>query len=101
MKIDEDQNYYKVRDNYQDHNKIIVQKISIDNEINFEKLLVTNLVIYFQYLLTIISYSGKYLAWGTAHSICNVRHKTPKEIAVEFFYGSNCGYHFIIKQLAE
>ena len=35
------------------------------------------------------------------HSICNLRHKTPKEIPVVFDNGSNHDYHFIIKQLAE
>ena len=42
----------------------------------------------------IVVYTGKYR--GTAHSICNV----PNEIPVVFHYGSNYGYHFIIKELA-
>ena len=42
-------------------------------------------------------YTGKY---GAAHSICNLRYKTPKEIPVVFHNGSTYDYHFIIKQLA-
>ena len=37
---------------------------------------------------------------GAAHSICNLRYKTPKEIPVVFHNGSTYDYHFIIKQLA-
>ena len=36
-----------------------------------------------------------------AHSICNLRYKTPKEIPVVFHNGSTYDYHFIIKQLAK
>ena len=38
---------------------------------------------------------------GAAHSICNLRYKTPKEIPVVFHNGSTYDYHFIIKQLAK
>ena len=44
-------------------------------------------------------YTGKYR--GAAHSICNLRYKTPKEILVVFHNGSTYDYHFIIKQLAK
>ena len=44
-------------------------------------------------------YTGKYR--GTAHDICNVRYKKPKEIPVVFHNGSTYDYHFIIKELAE
>ena len=36
---------------------------------------------------------------GAAHSICNIRYKTPKEILVVFHYGSKYDCHFIINQL--
>ena len=35
------------------------------------------------------------------HSICNLKYSVPKRISVEFLYGSNNDYHFIIKLLAE
>ena len=35
------------------------------------------------------------------HNICNLRHKTPKEIPVVFHNGSTYDYHFIIKGLTE
>ena len=38
---------------------------------------------------------------GTAHSICNLRYKIPKEIPVVFHNGSTYDHHFIIKQLAK
>ena len=38
---------------------------------------------------------------GAAHNICNLRHKTPKEIPAVFHNGSTYDYHFIIKDLAE
>ena len=38
---------------------------------------------------------------GADHDICNLRYKTLKEILVVFHNGSTCGYHFIIKDLAE
>ena len=44
-------------------------------------------------------YTGKYR--GAAHNICNLRHKTSKEIPVVFHNGSKYDYHFIIKELAE
>ena len=44
-------------------------------------------------------YTGKYR--GAAHSICNLRYKTPKEIPLVFHNGSTYDYHFIIKELAE
>ena len=37
-------------------------------------------------------YTGKYR--GAAHSICNLKYNTPKEIP----NGSNYDYHFIIKK---
>ena len=40
-------------------------------------------------------YTGKFR--GAAHSICNLRYKTPKEIPVVFHNGSTYDYHFIIK----
>ena len=36
-----------------------------------------------------------------AHSVCNLRYKTPKEIPVVFHNGSTYDYHFIINQLAK
>ena len=44
-------------------------------------------------------YTGKYRA--AAHSICNLRYKTPKEIPLVFHKGSTYGYHFIIKELVK
>ena len=44
-------------------------------------------------------YTGEFR--GPAHSICNLRYKTPKEIPVVFHNGSTYDYHFIIKQLAK
>ena len=44
-------------------------------------------------------YTGKFRR--AAHSICNPRYKTPKEIPVVFHIGSTYDYHFIIKQLAK
>ena len=38
---------------------------------------------------------------AAAHSICNLRHKTPKEISTVFHNGSAYDYHFIINQLAK
>ena len=43
--------------------------------------------------------TGKYR--GAAHSICNLRYKTPKKILVVFRNGSTYDYHFIIKKLAK
>ena len=44
-------------------------------------------------------YTGKYR--GAAHSISNLRYKTPKEIPVVFHDGSTYDYQFIIKELVE
>ena len=44
-------------------------------------------------------YTGMYS--GAAHSICNLRYKTSKEIPVVFHNGSTYDYHFIIKRLAK
>ena len=44
-------------------------------------------------------YTGKY--GGAAHSIYNLRYKTPKGISVVFHIGSTYDYHFIIKELAK
>ena len=44
-------------------------------------------------------YTGKFR--GAAHSICNLRYKTPKEIPVVFHNGSTYDYHFIINQLVK
>ena len=43
-------------------------------------------------------YTGKYR--GAAHSVCNLKLNVPYEIPVVFHNGSNYGYHFIIKELA-
>ena len=39
-------------------------------------------------------YTGKYRR--TAHDICNLRYKTPKEILVVFHSNSTYDYHLII-----
>ena len=39
-------------------------------------------------------YTGKYST--AAHSICNLRYKTPKKIPIGFHNGSTYDYHFII-----
>ena len=44
-------------------------------------------------------YTGKYI--GTAHNICNVRYKIPKEIPIVFHNCSTYDYHFIIKELVK
>ena len=44
-------------------------------------------------------YTGKFR--GAAHSICNLRYKTPKEIPAVFHNGSTYDYHFIINKLAK
>ena len=38
---------------------------------------------------------------GAAHSVCNLRYKTSKEIPIVFHNGSTYDYHFIIKELAK
>ena len=42
-------------------------------------------------------YPGEYR--GAAHSIFNLKYSVPKKIVL--YNGSNYGYHFIIKELAE
>ena len=44
-------------------------------------------------------YPGEYR--GAAHSICNLKYSVPERIPIIFHNGSNCDYHFIIKELAE
>ena len=44
-------------------------------------------------------YTGKFR--GTAHSICNLNYKVPREIPLKIHNGSKYDYHFIIKELAE
>ena len=44
-------------------------------------------------------YTGKFRR--AAHSICNLKYKTPKEIPVVFHNGSTYDYHFIINKLAK
>ena len=44
-------------------------------------------------------YTGKFR--GAAHSIYNLRYKTPNEIPVVFHNGSTYDYHFIINKLAK
>ena len=43
-------------------------------------------------------YTGKFR--GAAHSICNLRYKTPKEIPIVFHNGFTYDYHFINNKLA-
>ena len=38
---------------------------------------------------------------GAAHSICNLRYKTTKEIPVVFHKGYTYDYHFMVNQLAK
>ena len=44
-------------------------------------------------------YTGKFR--GAAHSICNLRCKTSKEIPVVLLNGSTYDYHFIINKLTK
>ena len=44
-------------------------------------------------------YTGEYK--GAAHSMCNLKYSTPKEISIIFHDGFNYDYYFIIKRLAE
>ena len=44
-------------------------------------------------------HKGKYR--GAAHSICNLRYKTPKKNPAVFHNSSTYYYHFIIKRLAK
>ena len=43
--------------------------------------------------------TGKYR--GAAHSICNLKYILPKKASIVVHNGSNYGYQFIIKELAE
>ena len=38
---------------------------------------------------------------GAMHSRCNLKYSVSKKIFMVFHNGSNCDYHFIIKELAE
>ena len=44
-------------------------------------------------------YAGEYR--GAAHSIRNLKYSITKEISIIIHKGSNCDYHFIIKELAQ
>ena len=44
-------------------------------------------------------YTGKFRR--AAHSICNLKYKTPKETPLVFLNGSKYDYHFIINKLAK
>ena len=44
-------------------------------------------------------FTGKYR--GTAHNICNLRYKIPKDIPIIFHNGSTYDYHFIIRELVK
>ena len=44
-------------------------------------------------------YTGKFRE--AAHSICNLRYKTRKEVPIVFHSGYTYDYHFIINQLAK
>ena len=44
-------------------------------------------------------YTGKYR--GAAHSVCNLRYKTPKTIPIVFDNAPTYDYYFIIKELAK
>ena len=44
-------------------------------------------------------YAREYKEAG--HSICNLKCNVPSQIYITFQNGSNYGYHFIIKELAE
>ena len=44
-------------------------------------------------------YTGQFR--GAAHSICNLKYKTAKEIPVAFQNGSKYDYHFIMEELAK
>ena len=44
-------------------------------------------------------YTGKFR--GAAHSVCNLRYKTPKEVPIIFYNGSIYDCHFIINQLVK
>ena len=44
-------------------------------------------------------YTGEYR--GDEQRICNLKYSVPKKNPIAFSNGSNCDYHFIIKELAE
>ena len=44
-------------------------------------------------------YTGEYR--GAPHSICNLTFSVPNEMSKVFHNGSDCDYHFIIKELAK
>ena len=44
-------------------------------------------------------YTGEY--GGVAYSIYNSKYNLPKKSPIVFHNGSNYGYHFIIKEMAE
>ena len=44
-------------------------------------------------------HTGQYR--GAAHSICNLRYETPREIITVIHNGSTYDYHFIIRQVAK
>ena len=44
-------------------------------------------------------YTGEYI--GLGHIICIIKYSVPEEIRIVFCNGSNCYYHFIIKELAK
>ena len=44
-------------------------------------------------------YTGKNR--GAAHSVCNLRYKTPKKFPIVFHNGSTYDYNFIIKEPAK
>ena len=45
------------------------------------------------------NYTGEYR--DAPHIIFNLKYSVPKEIPIAFHNGSNCDYHFMIKELAE
>ena len=38
---------------------------------------------------------------GAVHTICNIKYSVIEKIPIAFYNRSNCGHHFIIKELAE
>ena len=44
-------------------------------------------------------YTGEYV--GAAHSKCNLKYSIPIKLPIVFHNGSNYGFNFIIKELAE
>ena len=78
---------YICKKEFNTNNKIIIKIINKENKKNAFK---------YQKVRDHCHYTGKFR--GVAHSICNVRYKTPKEIPVVFHSGSTYDYHFIIKR---